>query len=120
MSLFEIPHFGRGKDVNACVKQLLGLVHGGILWMDRHVSIDVDIIVEIIGLPTNGEKPEKYLDDKTKEKSMAEEIKKKYGTKRRSMGMFIRQINEPTTNFMTKLMACKLLRKCRKEEARQE
>jgi hypothetical protein len=23
MNLLEIPHFGRGKDVNACVKKLL-------------------------------------------------------------------------------------------------
>jgi hypothetical protein len=44
MNLLEIPHFGRGKDVNACVKQLLELVHGGILWMDMLVSIDVDLI----------------------------------------------------------------------------
>jgi hypothetical protein len=54
MNLLEIPHFGRGKDVNACVKQLLTLVHGGILWMDRHVSIDVELIIEIIGLPIDG------------------------------------------------------------------
>jgi hypothetical protein len=66
MNLLEIPHFGRGKYVNACVKQLLALVHGGILWMDRHVSIDVDLIAEITGLPTDGEKPEQYMDDKTK------------------------------------------------------
>jgi len=44
MNLLEIPHFGRGKDVNSCVKQLLTLVHGGILWMDRLVSIDVELI----------------------------------------------------------------------------
>jgi hypothetical protein len=117
MNLLEIPHFGRGKDVNACVKQLLAWVHGGILWMDRPVSIDVDLIVEITGLPTDGEKPEQYLDDKTKEKSIADEIKNKYGTDRGSRGMIIKQINEPTTRFATKLMACKLLRKCRKEEA---
>jgi hypothetical protein len=31
MNLLEIPHFRSGKDVNSCVKQLLVLVHGGIL-----------------------------------------------------------------------------------------
>jgi hypothetical protein len=76
MNLLEIPHFGRGKDVNNCVKQLLALVHGGILWMDRPVSIDVYLIAKIIGFPTDGENPEQYLDDKTKEKSLAEEMKK--------------------------------------------
>jgi hypothetical protein len=117
MNLLEIPHFGRGKYVNACVKQLLALVHGGILWMERHVSIDVDLIAEITGLLTDGEKPEHYLDDKTKEKYLAEEMKKKYGTERGSRGIIINRISEPTMRLEMKLMACKLLRKCHKEEA---
>jgi hypothetical protein len=44
LNLLEIPHFGRGKDVNNCVKQLLAVLHGGFLWMDRSVSIDVELI----------------------------------------------------------------------------
>jgi hypothetical protein len=48
--------------------------------MDIRVSIDVDLIAEITGLPTDGEKPEQYLDDKTKEKAIEDEIKSKYGT----------------------------------------
>jgi hypothetical protein len=58
MNLLEIHHFGRGKDVNNCVKKSLSLVHGGIFWMDRLVPIDVDLIVAITGLPTGGEKHE--------------------------------------------------------------
>jgi hypothetical protein len=54
---------------------------------------------------------------KTKEKALAEEIKRKYGTERGSIGIIINRINEPTMKFTTKLMACKLLRKCHKEEA---
>jgi hypothetical protein len=47
MNLLEIPHFSRGKDVNACIKQLLACaVHGGFLWMDRPVPIDVDLIAK--------------------------------------------------------------------------
>jgi hypothetical protein len=72
MNLLEIPHFGRGKDVNACVKQLLARVHGGFLWMDRPVPIDVNLISKLTGLPTDGVKPEQYLDDKMKEKAIAE------------------------------------------------
>jgi hypothetical protein len=85
--------------------------------MDRHVSIYVDLIFEITCLPINGEKPEQYLDDRTKEKAIVEEINNKYGTDRGSMGMIIKQIIEPTMIFATKLMACKILRKCHKEEA---
>jgi hypothetical protein len=51
---------------------------------------------------------------------MADEIKNKYGTDRGSRGMIIRQINEPTTKFVTKLMACKLLRKCQRRKPLQE
>jgi hypothetical protein len=80
--------------------------------MDRHVSIDVDLIAKIIGLPIDEEKPEQYLDEKTKEKSISDEIKNKYGTERGSRGIIIKKINEPATRFVTKLMVCKLLRKC--------
>jgi hypothetical protein len=57
------------------------------------------------------------LDDKTKEKSLVEEMKKTYGTERGSQGIIINRISEPVTRLETKLMACKLLRKCHKEEA---
>jgi hypothetical protein len=61
----------------------------------------------------------KYLDDKTKEKSLAEEMKQTYGTERGSRGIIINRISEPMMRLETKLMACKLLRKCRKEECQQ-
>jgi hypothetical protein len=32
--------------------------------MERHISIYVDLIAEIIGLPIDGEKPEHYLDER--------------------------------------------------------
>jgi hypothetical protein len=51
------------------------------------------------------------MDEKSKEKSMEDEIKNKYGTNRGSRGIIIRQINKPTTKFVTNMMACKLLRK---------
>jgi hypothetical protein len=57
MNLLDIPHFGHGKHINGCVKQLLARVHRGILWMDRPVPINVDLIATITGLPTDGEKP---------------------------------------------------------------
>jgi hypothetical protein len=39
--------------------------------MNRSISVDVDLIAQIIGLPTNGEKPEHCLVDKTNEKGLA-------------------------------------------------
>ena len=85
--------------------------------MDRMVSIDIEFIAEISCLPTDGEKPENYLDDKTKEKYLAEEMKKKYGTERGSREIIINRTSEPATRLAMKLMACKLLRKCHKEES---
>jgi len=80
MNLLEISHFGRGKDINNHIKKLLAVMHKGILWLDTQVSINFDLIKKITDLPTNGEKPVQYLDEKTKEKSLAEEMKHTYGT----------------------------------------
>jgi hypothetical protein len=41
------------------------------LWLYKPISIDVDLIVKITGLPIDGEKPEQYLDDKTNKKTLA-------------------------------------------------
>jgi len=42
--------------------------------MDSPVPINVDLITAIIGIPTDGEKIEHYLKDKTKENSISDEI----------------------------------------------
>jgi hypothetical protein len=117
LNLLDIPHFGRSRDVNNCVKQLMAATHGGYLWVEEPVSIDVELITFIIGMPSRGENPMQYFDDKTQEKVLAEEMKKTYDTERGSRGIIIKRISDATTRLATKLMACKLLRKCRKEEA---
>jgi hypothetical protein len=117
MNRLEIPHFGRGKDVNNCIKQLLELVHRGIPWLDRPVSIYFDLIVAITGLRTNGEKLEQYLDEKTKENTLEDKMKKTYGIVRGSRGIVINRISELVTRMETKILACKFLSKCHKEEA---
>jgi hypothetical protein len=116
LNLLDIPHFGRGRDVNNCVKKLMEVTHRGYLWVEEPVSIDVELISYITGLPSRGENPAQYLDDKTKEKALAEEMKNTYGTERGSCGIIIKRISDATTRLATKLMACKFLRKCRKEE----
>jgi len=117
MNLLEITHFGRGKDVNSYVKQLLERALGGFLCMERHVPIDVDLIAKIIGLLVDRVKPDQYLGDKMKENTIVEEVKSQFGTNRGSIGMIIKNINDRAKIFVTKLMVRKLLRKCHKEEA---
>jgi hypothetical protein len=75
MNLLDIPHFRNSKNVGLYVKQLLSRVHGGILWMDMLVPIDVDLISNITRFPTNGVRPEDYLENKERDKEIAKEVK---------------------------------------------
>jgi len=79
--------------------------------MDRLYPIDVDLIANIIGLPTNGVKPKDYLDNKARDKEIVEEVKTKFRINRGTQGIIIKDINDHTTKFSIKLMACELLRK---------
>jgi hypothetical protein len=47
INLLDILHFGHGKNVGLCVKQLLSRVYNDILWMDRLVQLDVALIAKI-------------------------------------------------------------------------
>jgi hypothetical protein len=49
LGLVDLPHFARGQHVNACVKQLIEVMHGRDIWLDKRVSIDVELITQIIG-----------------------------------------------------------------------
>jgi hypothetical protein len=56
------------------------------------------------------------LDNKSKEKALAKEMKKKYGTARGKMGIIIKRINNAATQLGANILAYKLLRKCHKDE----
>ena len=90
LGLLNLPHFGRDQYVIACIKQLLAVTHGGDIWLDKPIPITIELIVQIIGLPTRGMDPMLILDDKSKEKALAEEMKKKYGTSRGMIGIMIK------------------------------
>jgi hypothetical protein len=47
MNLLEIPHFGCSLEINSYVKLLLSYIHGGTLWLDPPISIDIALIVWI-------------------------------------------------------------------------
>jgi hypothetical protein len=77
LGLLQLPHFGRGQYETTCIKKLLAVTHGGDIWLDRPIPIIVDLIVQIIGLPIRGMDLALILDDKSKEKALAEDMKKK-------------------------------------------
>jgi hypothetical protein len=108
MNLLDISHFGRGKNINACVKQLLSRVHGGVLWMDRPVPINVDLAV-ITRLPTwMGRSHNNIWRIKLRKRSSLIEIKEKYGTDRGNRGIMINDINDPAMRFSTRLSRVKI------------
>jgi hypothetical protein len=57
--------------------------------MERPISIDADLIADITGFPTDGEKLEQYSDQETKEKYLVEDMKNKYRAERGSQGIII-------------------------------
>jgi hypothetical protein len=116
LGILELTHFGRGKYASNYVKQLMEVTHGGDIWLENLFSIDVELIANITGLPSRDMDPVQFLDDKTKEKSLVEEMKKKYGTNRGTQGIIIKRINDTATQMATKILAYKMLRKCSKEE----
>jgi hypothetical protein len=73
------------------------VLHGGFLWLEEPMSIDIELISFIMVLPTMGENLAQYLDDKTKEKSLAEEMKKTYDIERGSHMIIIKRISDAVT-----------------------
>lgn len=63
-NLMDIPHFGHNMKITYCVKSLLSCVHGGYLWLDPKVSIDVELIHYITRLLMDGEDPTSLFVDK--------------------------------------------------------
>jgi hypothetical protein len=105
LGLLDIPHFGRGQYANICVKQLMVVTQGGDIWLDKLILIDVEIIVHITGFPSRGMDPTQFIDDKTKEKALMEEMKNKSGTDRGTRGIIIKMFNDAATQMGPKIMA---------------
>jgi len=85
--------------------------------MDRLVPINMEFLAKITGFPTIGAQPEEYLENKAQENEITEIVKAQFEINRGNQGIVIKYINNVVTSFTEKLMAFKLLRKCRKEEA---
>jgi hypothetical protein len=71
LNVMKIPHFGRHQEVKACVKILLSCYHGGYLWLDRCMILDVELIHMITGFSMQGPKPHHFYPGKTLDRSLA-------------------------------------------------
>jgi hypothetical protein len=47
LNIMNILDFGRHWEVNACIKLLLSCYHGGYLWLDRKITMDLALIYQI-------------------------------------------------------------------------
>jgi hypothetical protein len=50
LNVMKISHFRRHQEVNACIKLLLYCYHGGYLWLDHFITIDLMLTNQITGL----------------------------------------------------------------------
>jgi hypothetical protein len=75
LNLLQIPHFGRSAQINACINMVLSCVHGIYLCLDIVVFIDIELIVQITGLPTIVEDPSLLFIDNSNGKSLSRKMK---------------------------------------------
>jgi hypothetical protein len=78
LNVMKIPHFGHHQEVNACVKLLLSCYHGGYLWLDQRITVDLMLIHQITGLSMKGPDPQQFYPGKASDRSLAQCIKEAY------------------------------------------
>jgi hypothetical protein len=79
LNVMKIPHFGRHQEVNACIKLLLSCYHGGYMWLDRRITMDLALIHLITGLSMQGPDPQQFYPGKASDRSLEQCIKEAYG-----------------------------------------
>jgi hypothetical protein len=79
LNVMKIPHFSKHQKVNTCVKIMLYYFHGGYLWLDRRITVDLALIHQITGLSMQGPKPHEFYPGKVVDCALAQRIKDTYG-----------------------------------------
>ena len=72
-------------------------VHGGYLWFDPLVSIDVALIHQITRIPMVGEDPGPLFADKKTERAVATQITAYYNLRRGNRGLLVSDITDKAT-----------------------
>jgi hypothetical protein len=62
-----------------CVKLLLSCYHGGYLWLDRCITVDLTLIHRITRLSMQGPDPQDFYPGKATDRALAQKIKDTYG-----------------------------------------
>jgi hypothetical protein len=112
LNLMKIPHFGRHQEVNTCVKILLAFYHGGYLWLDRRITVDLEMINLITTLSMQGPDPQQFYRGKTLDHSLAQHIKESYGeVEKGKQGYKVATIQDGAVCLAFQLIASKRVRK---------
>ena len=103
-------HFNQSVSINVCVKQLLVSFHGGFLWINKKVSVDVELIAVVTGLPLPGIESASYF-KKYQDTMLETKMKDTYNFSRDTIGFLINSINDHTVQLTAKIWTTKLLKK---------
>jgi hypothetical protein len=69
-------------------------VHGGTLWFHPPVSIDTQLIVQIMGLPKEGEDSTTLFFNKSRDKALSDAMKYKFNTFKGSLDLDVTNISD--------------------------
>jgi hypothetical protein len=110
----KIPHFGRHQEVNACVNIVLLCYHGGYLWLDRCIIVDLMLIHRITRLSMQGPDPQDFYPGKVVDRALAQRIKDTYGdVEKGTRGYKVASIQNGVVHLAFQLTTGKLVRKNR-------
>jgi hypothetical protein len=114
LNVMKIPHFGRHHEVITCVKIFLSCFHGGYLWLDRHIIVNLVLIHRITGLSMQGPKPQDFYPGKATDRTLAQRIKDTYGdVEKGKRGYKVASIQNDIVHLACQLIDGKLVRKNR-------
>ena len=78
--------------------------------MDCHISVEVDLIFEITGIPIEGVNPMPLFVGKEHDSGLVDQMKEKYNLARDRKGFSISSINDTRVQFVTIVLSNKLFR----------
>jgi hypothetical protein len=110
LNVMKIPHFGRNREVNACIRLLFSCYHGGYLWLDRQITVNLILINQITGLSMQGPDLQEFYPGKIADRTLAQRIKDTYGDLEKGMqGYKVASIENASVRFGFYLIIGKLV-----------
>jgi hypothetical protein len=95
-----------------CIKILLSCYHGGYLWLDRCMTVDLTLIHMITGLSMQGPDPQQFYPGKAADRSQVQHIKETYDdVEKGKRGYKVASIHDGAVRLACQLIIGNLVRK---------